>query len=588
MKPFPDAFLEIAENSSSEEGYTFLSDNGKREDFFSFKEIANKAKVLASSLQREGINSGDKIILILPDNRDFIFLFLAISFLRAVPVPVTPPFNLKQMPEYLKYLEYVLEISKAKSIFTSEEIKPFLGSLLGPSLMQIKIPSELKTNISDKSLDTLITPNPDDIALIQFTSGSTKRPKGVCILHKNLMANIQGLREGLKLQKQDRFCSWLPLYHDMGLIGFFLTPMAIGISGLIIPPLYFLKRPNIWLQKMSETRSAISYAPNFAYGLCTKRVSDSDLNEADLSAWRVAGCGAEPIQAETLNAFATKFKKYGFNANSFVPSYGMAENTLAITLTKLNQNLKVESVNYEILTTQKCAVVSHDESQNVINLVSCGSCIPGHDLQIISPEGGNLPERHVGEIAIKGPSLMQGYFENFEANQEAFIDGWFRTGDLGYIADNELFVCGRVKDLIIVSGKNYYPADLEVLASEIAGVRKGNVVAFGLQDFGTQEKVVICAETSLPETQHKELKEKIRTTIINGLGIKVDEIVLLESGSLPKTSSGKLQRLKTKDLFIKGELQSAKGKAKCLKNALRIGKIWASSKYQFFLTGLKK
>jgi fatty-acyl-CoA synthase len=406
---------------------------------------------------------------------------------------------------------------------------------------------------------------PDDIAFLQFTSGSTSRPKGVTLTHANLAANIECImHDGLRLSSDDIGVSWLPLYHDMGLIGFVLAPLYHRIPVVVLPSLLFLKRPVTWFQALSRHGGTIAYAPNFAYALCTKRIKTQELQGLSLAAWRVAGCGAEPVRPETLEAFADMFRSVGFRKEALLPSYGMAESTLAIAFSELGEGMKTIGVDGPTLWDKGEAAVVADDDANAVRLVSCGRQFPRHEVRVFDPDDAAsahpLPERRVGEIRISGPSVMTGYWEDAERTREAFAGGFMRTGDLGFLHGGHVFICGRIKEVVIVNGRNYYPQDMEWEASKVAGVRKGNIVAFGARSPRSgehdREHVVIAFEVQESERlgQRSGLLSAVRAAVQEGMGLTLDDVVALPPGALPKTSSGKLQRARTRELYESGEL----------------------------------
>jgi fatty-acyl-CoA synthase len=452
-----------------------------------------------------------------------------------------------------------------------------LGSLLGGSLKKIVAIDEIKVSEDEHPY---IPPSADDIAFIQFTSGSTAKPKGVGLTHRNLIANTHCIMNlGLRATEQDVACSWLPLFHDMGLIGFLLSPLMVQASAVFLPTLRFLKRPVEWLQMITRHRGTITFAPNFAYGLCTKRIGESDLDGIDLSSLRVAGCGAEPIELATLENFVTKFSTAGFQRKAFLPCYGMAESTLAVTFIGLEEELKTDCVSLEKLTGKGLAVPAQPDSRDAARIVSCGRPFADHAVLITDQRGETCKEGQVGEIRLRGPSVMSGYFKNRQTTEKALEDGWLHTGDLGYMRAGELYICGRLKDLIIIAGKNYYPMDIEWTVSEIEAVRKGNVVAFGIQDIGhSDEQVVVCAETKVDPADYPGLEKKIKNRVREILGIKLHDVVVLKPAVLPKTSSGKLQRNLAKTLYLNNDL----GASRKNQGKLKIAAHWAKSQWSFF------
>ena len=336
--------------------------------------------------------------------------------------------------------------------------------------------------------------------------------------------------------------SWLPLFHDMGLIGFVLAPILYSTPVSFMSPMAFLKRPSLWLNVLSKHRGTITYAPNFAYAITVKRVREEEIAGLDLSCVRVAGCGAEPIQPDTLRGFVKRYAAHGFRESAFVPSYGMAENTLAIAFSR---GIPTEKVKSSVLWEQGRAERAEDDDASSVEIVNCGKGFDGHAIKIVDVESrADLPDRRVGEIMIKGPSVTQGYYEDAEKTRETYgADGWMKTGDLGYLVDGSVFICGRQKDVIIINGKNYYPQDLEWVASRVEGVRTGNVAAFPTFKRGIdREAVVVVAEAKSMEGADA-LATTIRGEIQRAVGIVVDEVVIAETGTVPKTSSGKIQRV---------------------------------------------
>jgi fatty-acyl-CoA synthase len=348
----------------------------------------------------------------------------------------------------------------------------------------------------------------------------------------------------------DVFVSWLPLYHDMGLIGFILGPLIVDIPVVVLPTATFARGPKVWLETLSKYRGTITYAPNFAYALALKRLKPRDVESLDLSALRVAGCGAEPIHAETLRSFARALAPAGLRAEALLPSYGMAESTLAITFHTLGTAMQVDRVDAAALTRGEAIPSSADDA---IEIVSCGVPFPEHELKIVDEGGATLPERRVGEILARGASVSRGYFENPEASAESFgPDGWLRSGDLGYLVQGNLYICGRKKDLIILRGANYHPQDIEWLVSELPGVRRGNVVSFSVPVQG-EERLILAVECASGDAA--DVCARVTARVNESLGLAPHEVVPVTIGSLPKTSSGKIQRSKTRGLYLAHALE---------------------------------
>lgn len=547
--------------SSTKTGYRFLEEASQAEPFFTHGGIERASARYGGALQALGAKKGDRVALILPDNADFVFAFLGAIRAGIIPVPIYPPTGLGKLAGYLENTLHIVAKSGAKILLTNAEVKRMLGIIQAqaPELQKVIAVEGIRSSREDLQPAKVSL---DDTAFLQFTSGSTSRPKGVVLTHRNLAANVRaimergiGIRDGV-----DSGVSWLPLYHDMGLIGFVIAPLYHLNTITFLPPLLFLKRPARWLEAISRYRGSISFGPNFAYALCVKRIKDSEVAGLDLSSWRVAGCGAEPIRAENLQAFADKFAPIGFDRKAFISSYGMAESTLAISFSKRGAGVTADVVDGEALWSQGRAVPIDPESPRAAPIVQCGPAFEGHEIQVFALDDAirekPLGERCVGEIRLRGPSVTAGYFNEVEKTQESFAGGWFRTGDLGYLADGNVHICGRSKEVIIVNGRNYYPQDLEWEAGKVEGVRKGNVVAFGtLKPHNDRERVVITFETGVTdEAPLQALKGEVRRVVQQALGLTVDDVVPLAPGLLPKTTSGKLQRGRTRELYETGTL----------------------------------
>jgi fatty-acyl-CoA synthase len=552
----------------TDRGYTHIVDEKKPSEFVSYADMWRRASRVAAALQERGLRKGDRLGLILPDSSQFIDAIYGAMIAGIVPVPVYPPMNLGQLDGYLLNTAHILGRAGCKLVLTDDRVRPILGKILdaAPSIRAIETMARLVAGVGADATPRAVDVFPTDIAFLQFTSGSTARPKGVTLTHENLVANMEAIggASGISINPDSLGFSWLPLYHDMGLIGFVFTPVHNKAKGVhFMSPLMFLKRPSSWLKGISQARANVTFAPNFAYGLAVSRVKPEEVLGVDLSCLHVAGCGAEPIQFGTLRAFADRYRDHGFRSSAFLPCYGMAEHSLAVTFIGITEDLTADRVDTEAMARGEATPAAADQTENVTEVVSCGRPFPGHELRIVDEKGQVLGERRVGEIVLKGPSVMVGYFEDDDATRDALRDGWLHSGDLGYLANGELYVCGRIKDLIIVNGRNYYPQDLEWLASQVDGVRKGNVVAFGLTDpadDAARERVIVCAEVRAEE-ESERIRKDITEKVATGLGLKVDELLLLPPGSLPKTSSGKLQRRKTKQLFLDATLAKNAGQA---------------------------
>jgi len=553
----PHALAAAAARGDRKRGYTFVAEDGITETYYPFEDLYVRVSQYATALLRLGLRPGDRVAMIIPEADAFVLTFLGAMHAGLVPVPMCPPMTLGKLGNYLESSRHTIRKSEAVALVCSSAVKNVVGSLLDESLRVICTTDELPVD----NVETPLAPiSASDPGFIQFTSGSTSRPKGVVLTHGNLRANAHCIMNlGLKATPDDVGCTWLPFYHDMGLIGFVLAPLVTDTPVAFMQPLAFLKRPLTWFQMIARHRGSIGFGPNFAYGLCTQRIKERDLEGIDLSSWRIAGCGAEPIQLGVLEAFADRFASVGFRREAFLPCFGMAESTLAVSFHDVDAAPKGDRILLDRLTRENVAVPAPvDTTHETAEFVSCGRAFPGHEIAIVDEAGHPVDERCVGEIVIKGPSVMEGYFKDDEITRQTVRNGWLHTGDKGYLADGELYICGRIKEMIIVAGKNYYPTDIEWACNDIPGVRKGNVVAFSVGGFGEGAERVVCAlESRAPAEDHDEIVRMVKTRVLQVVGLKLDEVVLLEPGSLPKTSSGKLQRRRTRELYLENALADA-------------------------------
>jgi fatty-acyl-CoA synthase len=558
FRTLPDALSDAA---ASDEGYVFLV--GGSEVRRSYADIRRTAFGVAASLLDSGLRRGDLVALVVNDAEQFLTAFFGVSIAGMVPASLYPPSTTSELPAYLELTGGIVRSSGARGVVTTAALKPWFDDLAAscPALHVVLAREGLDAGTTGSTGDRIsANVGLDNLAFVQFTSGSTSSPKGVALTHRSLSANIDAISgpHGLNATDGDVAVSWLPLFHDMGLVGIGLGAVYSARRAVIMTPHAFVKRPAEWLRAIAKYRATISFAPNFAYDLCVRRIKDRDLEGLDLSSWRIAGCGAEPIHAPTLDAFAEKFAPVGFRASSFVASYGLAEHVVAATFAPLNRPARVDHVDAADLTDNRVARTS--TGNQTMAVVGCGRPFPGHQIRIIGEDGRETPERHVGEIALSGPSVMLGYYKDEALTARTIRDGWLHTGDLGYLADGELFVCGRVKDIIIVNGRKYHPQDLEWAVDQLGGVRRGRVVAFGAAQAGGPDRVVLVVEPS-GTVAAEPLTESIRRRIGDLCGLCVDDVVLVPSGTIGRTTSGKVQRAATKARFERGELAAAGDRA---------------------------
>jgi len=551
----------LADAAQSACGYTFV--RGAEQTTLTYVDLARRACSVAAALTRSGLRRGDLVALVITDPEQFLIILFGASMAGILPASLYPPLSAADADAYLETTAGILRVSRARAAVASAALVDGLDRMRAtcPALGLILSADDLCGAAAAGDADLKHhEAGLDDLAFVQFTSGSTSSPKGVALTHRNLGANVDAINGpgGLGTTDSDSAVSWLPLYHDMGLVGMALGPLYSARPGVFLAPQAFVKRPVEWLRAISQHRATVSFAPNFAYDLCVRRVKDRDLEGLDLSCWRVAGCGAEPIHAPTLRAFAERFAAVGFRESGFLPCYGLAEHVLAATLPPRARPLRVDDVRAGDLSEKRFASPAAADDPSTIQLVSCGVPLPGHRLRIVDADGHDVSEREVGEITLGGPSVMQGYYGDDELTRATIVDGWLRTGDLGYVSGGELYVCGRVKDLIIVNGRKYHPQDLEWSVDDLPGVRRGRVVAFGTTAARGGERVVIVVEPN-GTAAAQALVDGIRRRIADRVGVYVDDVVLVSSGTVARTTSGKVQRAATRARYERGELEAERG-----------------------------
>jgi acyl-CoA synthetase (AMP-forming)/AMP-acid ligase II len=535
-----------------ETAYTFLEGSGSNSRV-SFSELATRVRSIAARLQRETF-IGERVLLMYQPGLDFIEAILACFAVGVVAVPVQPGKNSRMISR----LTSIIGDTGCRIALTNKTTHQiaYLSVSLGPQLYWIN--TEDIPNIDEPNFVARTT-SPEDLAFLQYTSGSTGVPKGVMLNHHNLMSNEAVIERAFAHDESTIFVGWLPFYHDMGLIGNVFQPLFLGVHAVLFSPMTFLLSPVTWLRAISEWRATTSGGPSFAYELCVRRVSEKDMYGVDLSSWRVAYNGAEPVRAKVLADFAQKFRPYGFRSTAFYPCYGMAETTLFLTGGSPDQSLTLLPVDEALLAQD--VIVPQDESRVV--LVGCGRPHDDHKVKVVSPETLRvLPEERVGEIWASGPSIAMGYWEKAALTKEIFFartaDGtgpWLRTGDLGFLHHGELFVTGRLKDLIIVHGQNHYPDDIEsTVCSGNAALRETGIAAFTIESENEAQLVVVAevqrhAIAGLDHSMRQSIVTKARKEISDLHGLRLHDLVLIKPMTLPKTSSGKIRRSYCRDLY---------------------------------------
>jgi len=543
-------FSELLEQlASSERDAHRYRDNGSVVEL-NYGELIAEADRLARGMHRLGARRGDRVGLVLHRARDFVPAFLGCVRAGFIAVPLYPPLTLGQLTSWAETTGRMLATAQASLLLADSAVAYTLRNLPDqvPSLRDVVSMDDLP----DGGELSHSPASDDQVVFLQFTSGSTSAPRGVRVTHGSLWANAHAIMvDGLGASPDDRGVSWLPLYHDMGLIGFVMSPLVTRTPVTFISTLDFLKRPEVWIRTLSEDRGTISFAPNFGYALAARRTRSTE--GLDLSAIRVLGCGAEPIQPDAIQGFFERFSKVGLKPSAFLACYGLAETTLAVTFAEMQDELKLNHPELESGPSND----AHDKPSGIhrlerrIPVVSCGRPLPRHRVSILGADSEPLPERRLGEVFVEGPSVTDGYWNDEEATKRVFVNGGVKTGDLGYILDGELYVTGRLKDTIIVRGRNYDPTPIEVAAGRVDGVRTGNVAAFSLSGDLT-ERIVVAAEYR--EGNLDAIESNIVRAVQRDVGLTVSEVVLIEAGSLPKTTSGKLQRSATRQQYLDGTL----------------------------------
>lgn len=545
-----------ANAASINRGLTFISDD-RGEVLVPYDELLGEVARGAGALAAHGIAPGDRVALVVPDTREFVSAFLAIVWLGAIPVPLYPPTSLGKQDAYLDFLESVLSSSGSRGLIAPQWVDEVLD-LTARFGKQVAAIVHSETVAAGADYVDAAPRAADQVTFLQFTSGSTGKPKAVQVTDASLWANAHSFLSNLRcLEAQkyptERLVSWLPLYHDMGLIGHFLSVVLFGLQASYLPTLAFLRDPGIWLDVVSRHRGTVSFAPNFAFALTVKKAAApvAPAQAWDFSSMRVFGCGAEPINADVLDAFIEAYTPHGLRQEAVMPAYGMAEATLAVTFDSFAnrfQRLPISGAAYR----NEGLVVPAAVGDDVLTFVSCGTVLDDrHRVRIVDDAGHELSEGRVGDVQFHGPSVAAGYFENDEATRNAFgTDGWLRTGDRGFVVDGNLYVTGRKKDILVVNGRNYDPQQVEWAVEDVPGIRKGNVVAFSIPGDIT-EQVIIAAERSSADDAHVA---QIKRSVSDRTRLALADVVLLRPGQLPKTSSGKVQRARTRDLYVQGAL----------------------------------
>ncbi len=524
-------------------GANFYAGSGKLAIVLPYRDLRVQALALARRLVSLPLERGARVAVVAETNPDFLRFFFACQYAGLVPVALPASVNLGGHEAYVARLRGLLRGCGASVAMASTQFLRFLREAAeGVELLFLGTPDAFDA-LSEWSGE-LKPGGPTETAYLQYTSGSTSFPRGVVITQKAVLSNLAGVvNHGLDILPDDRCVSWLPFYHDMGLVGCMLAPMATQRSIDYLDTRDFAMRPRRWLELMTRTRATISFSPPFGYELCARRIRPEDVAQYDLSAWRIAGIGAEPIRAELPERFAKLLAPAGFDSRAFVPSYGMAESSLAISFAPLREGVVVDWIDADHLAEHLCVVPAGANTGRVNGFVRCGAPLPGHEVAIRDDQGNALPDRYVGRIKVRGPSVMSGYFgQPEETHQTLSPDGWLDTGDIGYLVDGGIVVTGRHKDMIIINGRNIWPQDIEHIAERQPELRSMDASAFFVLGPDDEERAVVVVQCNISDAaESRQLTQRLHREIHEELGISC-LIELVPRHTLPRTSSGKLSR----------------------------------------------
>ncbi len=531
---------------------TYLGGDGANLEM-SYGELFHSARAVASGLQQLGLEHGRTVGLILPTGLDYFHAFFGVLLAGGVPVPLYPPARPSQLEDHLRRQARILSTALVEVLIAFPEVIPLARLVRAqvPTLRRVVTVADLAAAPPPARLPVV---RDQDVAFLQFTSGSTADPKGVILTHHNLLANLRAIGRAATLRSEDVVVSWLPLYHDMGLIGAWMGSLYFAMPLALMSPLAFLTRPERWLWAIHRFRGTLSAAPNFAYELCLKKVDDEAIEGLDLSSWRASLNGAEPVSAETIRRFTERFAAFGYRRRTMMPVYGLAECSLALAFPPPEDEPVVDTVDREALSREGRALPAAEDEPSALRFVGCGFALPDHEIRIVDETAVEVGERQEGRLEFRGPSATSGYIRNPEATRRLFNGDWLDSGDRAYIAEGQVFITGRAKDMIIRAGRNIYPQELEEAIGAVAGVRKGCVAVFGSTDPATgTERLIVLAETrDTDEEARDRIERDIQDLAVELVGTPADDVVLAPPHTVPKTSSGKIRRAAGRELYEGG------------------------------------
>ncbi len=527
--------------------------------FVSWAQVHDEARAVAAALQARGIAPGDHVAILGPTSRDLITIIRGCWLAGAASMVLPLPMRMASLEAFIESTRARIRHGDARLVLIDDQLAAFYQPVPGdPPTEPMAAVMPGPGNPGPEAYE-VPPPDPERLVILQYTSGSTSEPKGVMIPDRVLTANIDACCEAAEMGPDEVMVSWLPLYHDMGLVGFLSIPMTKGVQLVQAAPQDFLAHPGNWMQWVSDHRGTATAGPNFSWVLVTRALKR--MEGLDLSHLTLALSGAEPVDPDAVEAFVTEAARFGFRAGSVFPAFGMAEVAIGGAFPKRHRGLVCDTVDRIVLERDRVAkpVVIHDPDDLAVSarrLPLLGRAVPGLEMKVVDPETyEELPERHVGELLLRGTSVTPGYYKRPDATAALFRDGWLCTGDLAYLLDGELVLCGRIKDVIIVGGRNVFPEDIERAVGGLDGVRAGNVIAFGVDGYKGKETVVVVAEVRADELDG--VREAIHHRTLEVCGLPPRDVMLVKPGTLPKTSSGKLQRAKCRELYLAEELDLA-------------------------------
>ena len=527
---------------------------GNEEIHLSYRELIEGSAKYSNALASSGINPGEVVVIILQHGLDLIYSYFGTILNGAIP-SIMPFLTEKLLPEkYRKDLNSLIEITKPSGIITFNEFKPELSQLDGHSVVKkIFIAEDInkeKLPANDLIFSGL-SRKPDDIVLLQHSSGTTGLQKGVALTHQAVFNQLESYSKAIRLSEKDIIVSWLPLYHDMGLIASFLMPVLSGVPLVLMSPFDWVRAPHRLFRAISDYQGTLCWLPNFAYNFCAKKIRKDELEGIDLSSLRAVINCSEPMRFNSHQMFIERFSMYGLRLSALATCYAMAENVFAVTQDGIEKPITIDEIDLEDFQTEKLARISSNGRQS-IKMVSAGKPIDDNRVRIIDDNGRDLPERHLGEIIIQSNCMLAEYYLRKDETERSLMDGWFKTGDLGYLANGELYISGRKKDLIIVGGKNIYPQDIEAVIAEVEGVHPGRAVAFGIfnEDKGTEDVIVIAEIEKLDKENDMLVSDEIRKRVTQSTAVALRHVLLVDEKWLIKTSSGKIARSANKEKYL--------------------------------------